>query len=226
LSDAPLSFSAEDKGLFLTHILMAENKKSFVLYCDLIHTISKMPSDKAGDLFKHILEYVNDKNPTTDDLIINLTFEPIKQQLKRDLDKYESIRERNSLAARKRWDASASSGIPNDAKNADNDNDNDNDINSIDFIALLSFFNKITGKKIRVIGTKAKRQFNARLKEGYTKEDVGRAIVNCFNDPYHKENTHFLTPEFISRSDKFEKYLNVSNAKKQIDKPKFQVGSV
>lgn len=69
---------------------MAQGKKSFVLYCDLIHTISKMPSDKAGDLFKHILSYVNDENPTTNDLIIELTFEPIKQQLKRDLEKWEN----------------------------------------------------------------------------------------------------------------------------------------
>ena len=70
---------------------MAENKKSFLLYCDLIHTISKMPNDKAGELFKHILEYVNDNNPVTEDLIIQLTFEPIKQQLKRDLAKYNEF---------------------------------------------------------------------------------------------------------------------------------------
>jgi hypothetical protein len=69
---------------------MASGKKSFVLYCDLIHTIEKMPNDKAGELFKHILAYVNDLNPTTNDLIIELTFEPIKQQLKRDLEKWET----------------------------------------------------------------------------------------------------------------------------------------
>ena len=77
---------------------MAENKKGFVLYCDLIHTINKMPSEKAGDLFKHILNYVNDLNPVTEDLIIELTFEPIKQQLKRDLKKYECIVEKRSKA--------------------------------------------------------------------------------------------------------------------------------
>lgn len=68
---------------------MAKDKKGFILYADLIHTIDKMPSEKAGDLFKHILQYVNDLNPITTDLIIELTFEPIKQQLKRDLNKWE-----------------------------------------------------------------------------------------------------------------------------------------
>ena len=113
---------------------MAENKKSFLLYCDLIHTVSKMPKDKAGELFIHILEYVNDKNPVTDDLIIQLTIEPIKQSLKRDLQKYESIRNRNSENAKLRWDkknATASDRIPNDTKNADSVNDSVNDSDTI-----------------------------------------------------------------------------------------------
>lgn len=77
---------------------MAENKKSFLLYCDLIHTVDQMPNELAGELFKHILSYVNDKNPTSENLIINLTFEPIKQSLKRDLVKYENIVEQKRQA--------------------------------------------------------------------------------------------------------------------------------
>ena len=86
---------------------MAEDKKGFLLYADLIHTIEKMPNDKAGELFKHILLYVNDKNPIAEDLIIELTFEPIKQQLKRDLIKFEKSKDEKSLNGRlgnlKRW---------------------------------------------------------------------------------------------------------------------------
>jgi len=88
---------------------MAEGKKSFVLYADLIHTVNKMPSEKAGELFKHILSYVNDEEPKTDDLIIQLTFEPIKQQLKRDLDKWGKKIAKQSEAGvignLKRWNA-------------------------------------------------------------------------------------------------------------------------
>ncbi len=69
---------------------MAKDKKSFLLYTDLIHTLEKMSNEKAGELFKHIMRYVNDLDPKTDDLIIDLTFEPIKQQLKRDLKNYEN----------------------------------------------------------------------------------------------------------------------------------------
>lgn len=68
---------------------MAENKKSFVLYCNIIHTVNLLTDDEAGKLFKHVLAYVNDQNPTTDDKTIQIVFEPIKQQLKIDLKKWE-----------------------------------------------------------------------------------------------------------------------------------------
>ena len=98
---------------------MATDKKSFLLYCDLIHTVEQLTDEQAGDLFKHILRYVNDQEPQTENVITRIAFEPIKQSLKRDLQKYEDIRKRNQDNARKRWDATASSGIPNDTKNAD-----------------------------------------------------------------------------------------------------------
>jgi len=100
---------------------MATDKKSFLIYCDIIHTVEQLTNEQAGDLFKHLLRYVNDLNPQSDSVITKIAFEPIRQALKRDLDKYESIRKRNSDNARMRWDATASSGIPNDTKNADSD---------------------------------------------------------------------------------------------------------
>jgi len=86
---------------------MAEDKKSFLLYADLIHTIEQMPKADAGELFLHILKYVNDQNPTSENLIVKLTFEPIKQQLKRDLKVWEQSKidksEAGILGNLKRW---------------------------------------------------------------------------------------------------------------------------
>jgi hypothetical protein len=107
---------------------MAKDKNSFLLYCDVIHTVEKLDDIQAGKLFKHLLKYVNDLNPTPEDIVTEIAFEPIRQSLKRDLIKYEGIRERNSENAKKRWNATASSGIPkvpNDTRNADSDSDND-----------------------------------------------------------------------------------------------------
>ena len=107
---------------------MANDKKSFLLYCDIIHTVEQLTDEQAGDLFRHILRYVNDQDPQSDSVITKIAFEPIKQALKRDLDKYKSICERNSDNAKKRWDATASDRIPKHTKNADSDIDIDSDI--------------------------------------------------------------------------------------------------
>jgi len=106
---------------------MAKDKKSFLLYCDIIHTVEQLTDEQAGSLFKHILQYVNDKEPCSESIITKIAFEPIKQSLKRDLDRYDSICKRNSDNAKKRWDATASDRIPNDTKNADSDSDRDSD---------------------------------------------------------------------------------------------------
>lgn len=68
---------------------MAENKKSFVLYCDLIHTVESLTDEEAGNLFKHLLRYVNDLSPNSETRLTAIVFEPIKQQLKRDLEKWD-----------------------------------------------------------------------------------------------------------------------------------------
>ena len=104
---------------------MAKEKNSFLLYCDIIHTIEKLSDDDAGQLLKHILRYVNDETPETDNKIVEVVFEPIKQSLKRDLVKYENIRTKNQENARKRWNATASERMQSVTKNAVSDSDSD-----------------------------------------------------------------------------------------------------
>ena len=86
---------------------MAENKKSVLLYCDIIHVVSSLTDEEAGKLFKHYLQYINDLNPEAPDRLTTLLFEPIKQNLKRDLKKWEESSESKSEAGAlgnlKRW---------------------------------------------------------------------------------------------------------------------------
>ena len=112
---------------------MAKDKKGFILYADQKALFDQLPNDKAGELIKFIFSYVNDENPVTEDIIINLAFTPIKQQLKRDLKKFEETKEKRSEAgkagANKRWQniANDSKRILPIAKIAVNDNVNVND---------------------------------------------------------------------------------------------------
>jgi hypothetical protein len=132
---------------------MAENKKGFVLYADQKLIFDDLTNDEAGKLIKHIFSYVNDENPILNDRFLDMAFKPIKLQLKRDLVKYQTVKDKNSANARKRWDAVASSGMPNDTKNADKDNDidkdNDKDIN-IAFDIFWNLYNKKVGDKKKI----------------------------------------------------------------------------
>jgi uncharacterized phage protein (TIGR02220 family) len=195
---------------------MAKDKKSFILYSDAIHTVEKLSDTDAGQLLKHLLRYVNDQNPTTENPLVEIAFEPIKQQLKRDLVKFNEVKVKRSEAgkagASKRWQeiANASKGIQTIASIAVNDNDNDSVIdNNINYQALLDFVNETFGRKFKVITDKVKKSYKARLKEGYRKEDIFEAIKNCKNVKYHIENNYqYCTPEFFSRSETLDKYAD------------------
>ena len=77
----------------------------------------------------------------------------------------------------------------------------------VDFDKLLIAFNQITNKNCKVVNSKTRAQLKARLKDGYTKQNIKDAIINCYNDKHHKESNHkYLTLEFITRPDKLERY--------------------
>jgi hypothetical protein len=113
---------------------MAKDKKSFVLYSDQKELFNQLTNEAAGKLIKHIFAYVNDENPESDDMIINLAFTPIKQQLKRDLRKFEEIKIARSEAGKsggiKSGEARRSKMKQNEANEAVNDNVNVNVINT------------------------------------------------------------------------------------------------
>jgi hypothetical protein len=77
---------------------MAKDKKSFLLYCDVDATVQELTDKEAGQLFKHVLAFVNDRNPIAPNKIVAIAFRPIEQSLKRDLVKYETIKHKRSLA--------------------------------------------------------------------------------------------------------------------------------
>lgn len=70
---------------------MAENKKSFIAYCDWDKILEMLSDEEVGRLTRHLFAYVNDRNPALEERILKVAFEPIKLQLKRDLSKYEAI---------------------------------------------------------------------------------------------------------------------------------------
>ena len=68
-------------------------------------------------------------------------------------------------------------------------------------------FKEVTGKNLRVMDEKFKRQFRARIKEGFTLEEMVTATRNAFASEHHQKNRQYLTPEFITRADKLQTWL-------------------
>mgnify|MGYP003633023339 FL=1 len=206
---------------------MAENKKSFVLYADLINNIDHLSNEEKGILFNHLLEYVNDMNPVLTDRVVLSAWKFIQSQLKRDLVKFEEVKEVRSKAGKESARVRALNkdkesltnptrveSVQQDSTNPtvnvnENVNVNDNVINST---KLLSVFNSILGKKTRVVPDKANKQLKAALKAGYSKDDIVTAITNASKDPHHVESNYkYLTLEFITRPDKLDRFINMSD---------------
>ena len=86
----------------------------------------------------------------------------------------------------------------------------------IDFEKLKDFINQKTGRGFKVINKTVKGKYLARLKDGYSKQDILDAVSNSIKSDYHKgENFKYLTPEFFSRSETLDKYSNTNNKPKE-----------
>lgn len=209
---------------------MAENKTSFVLYSDQRTLIDLLTNEQAGILLKHIFAYVNDENPINKDQLINVVFEPIKQQFKRDLKKWESTKEGRSKAGLASAEARRINKLQQTSTNVnklqqtstnptvnDNVNVNVNDINnnniveSIDYDYLLKYINDSLGRNFKIVNDKVKNKYKSLFKQGYTKSQIKEAIDNVKNNQYHKESNYtYCTLEFFSRPETIDKYSSVT----------------
>jgi len=207
---------------------MAKDKTSFVLYSDQRTLIELLSNEQAGVLLKHIFAYVNDENPICLDQLINIAFEPIKQQFKRDLIKWERTKEGRSLAGKKSAEVRKNNKLQQTSTNVNNvqqtstnltDNvnvnvnviNNNNNVESIDFDHLLKYINETFGRNFKVISDKVKSKYKSLFKQGYKKEQVKEAIDNVKNNQYHKETNYiYCTLEFFSRPDTLDKYSSIT----------------
>lgn len=89
------------------------------------------------------------------------------------------------------------------------------------FGEFIAFYNKTFTQKNGQPGTKkgdskTKRQFNARIKEGFTMNDFKNAILALHKDDWHKKGGetnipyYYATPEYITRADKLNKFRDLN----------------
>jgi len=155
---------------------MAENKKSFVLYSDSQGLVNQLPDDVAGRLLKHIYAYVNDENPISDELLLNIAFEPIKMQLKRDLQKWETQIEQRRQAGLKSAEVrkrNATSVNERSISSTDNVNVNDNvSVNVNDNDILLKKETKEGFSEIEILPLNNKEQKRKKVAQKKENETI------------------------------------------------------
>ena len=204
---------------------MAKDKKSVLLYCDLIHTVEKLTNTQAGKLFKHYLRYVNDLEPKCEDVLIDLVFEPIKQDLKRDLKKWESIKVKRSEAGKasaekrqqKQQVLTSVDCVETNSTNPTvtvtvNDTVTVKDIYYIEEIQFLSDWAKVRlhfdGKptNIKKLTTFESVNFN-KLKHLFTRDEFRAAIQGMFEQKNMYASTRLRPTHFLDDGN-LEKYLD------------------
>lgn len=166
---------------------MAKDKKSFVLYSDLLKSIEHLTNEEKGILFNHLLEYVNDLNPVLEDRLILTAWKPIELQLKRDLIKFEEVKAKRSKAGKKSAEVRKAKSAETDSTHVksvkqrstnltDNvtDNVNDNVINTPTFKEFLSY---AKSKKENVSAMNLKLKYDSWVENGW-KDGNNKPIKN------------------------------------------------
>ena len=103
---------------------------------------------------------------------------------------------------------------------------NNKDINNkenIDYSALLSWFNDVTGRQFQRVSDKTKRQLRSIVKDygKRWKTLLHRAVQNVMQDEFHQsQGMKYLTLEYITRPDQFEKWSSFKTKTKP-KPPKF-----
>ena len=78
---------------------------------------------------------------------------------------------------------------------------------TLDFDKFLAFFNQTFNKRVTVFDTSIKNKYKARLKSGYTKENIIDAMINVSKDSFHVDtNYKHIGLDFFARPDKLTKY--------------------
>lgn len=200
---------------------MAKDKKAFILYCDIIETFKLLSLEDRGKIITWILEYVNDNNPKPLPGLLSAVVEPIKQQLKRDLKKYEARAERSRQNGKK-------GGRPKNPKEPDGFSGNLDEPKKPDTVTVtdtdtvsskedlvkgfLNWFNQQkelhTGSrgKFKVLSNTDKKNLK-QLKGAYNDEDFNKAVAELYQSQWAKD-TNNRTPSHFLRVDNFNRYVS------------------
>jgi uncharacterized phage protein (TIGR02220 family) len=183
-----------------------KKRESFIFYRSFFEAIKELSTENQAEIYNAISDYcLNFLLPKFNGISLTV-WTLIKPQLDANIKRFENGNKPKSKQTISKSKAKIKQHKSKPEAN-NNDNNNDNDKIGIDFVKLLSFINSTLSREYKKINKAVQAKYRARLKEGYTKEDIVKAIQNASRDQYHIEtNYKYLTPEFFSRADKLDRF--------------------
>ena len=130
---------------------------------------------------------------------------------KRRKQKEESERNANALQTQSERNAIREDKIREDKIKEDKKN---NSVPLFDWDGFLKFYNDTFNKKTRLINDNTKKKFLKLLKDGYTKEDILKAMITVKNDEWAKNKKYgYCSHLYFTRPDVIDRYAFPSEIK-------------
>lgn len=192
-------------------------RDSLIFYRSFYESIKELPLEAQTQVYNAIFEYSLNLEEVELSGIAKAVFTLIKPQLDANIKRYENGKKGGRKKVEKETKQEPN---PNqkETKTKANYNDNVNDNVNINFEKLVDFVNQTFGRQFRFINAQTKQKFRARLKEGYTPDDIFNAIINTKKNKYHIDtNFQYCTPEFFSRASTLDKYSQIKRQSKKIN---------
>lgn len=208
------------------------SKNSFILYHSYKKHFAILSNEQKGILLDAIFIYSENGQVVELEPILQMAFNFIREDIDQNKKRWNDMAEARSEAgrrggvasAKKRWgEESVSKSKQRLAKVSKitvnvNDNVNVNKEKKIikekkdAYANFLSSFQRLTGRKFKILTSKTKAQLDSLVANGYTISDWEKAISAALKDKFltgdNDKGKNYLTPEYISRPNKFEDYLS------------------
>lgn len=174
---------------------MADERKGFIVYGDIEAIVKEMNKEQIADLFVAMLDYFNHEEDPCFTGEMKFAWIPIKQQMDRDREKYETKCKRLQANASKRWNANASKSMQLDANasntktntKTDTDTKTERDTNTNTntkaaetatevSLSLVKYLNHKAGTRHRVTEDIVD-QVEELMSAGYSEEDI-RSVID------------------------------------------------
>ena len=208
---------------------MAKEQKGFVVYGDIEESLDELSDEQVAKLFRGMVNYFNTGKDPKFSGVLKLAFIPIRQQMDRDVDKYEKKCQKNKESIQAYWDKVKSEKentneyerIPSNT-NATNTNTNTNtntkteadtittssetDASSLSSF-LIGHLNKKAGTNYNVTQS-VRHQVESLLAAGYNADQM-RTVIDRKCDEWltDEKMRTYLRPSTLF-GDKFGEYLS------------------